>query len=144
VDPNPTWIDITPPTSTNLNAFTILKDHLPSDTFYIQPYVLRSDGIREYGDMCAIYIHPRDFGDAPAYYIAAGDTASHIISSLLYLGAVEPDEEDSILYGDASGDDTDGVDDEETFTFLPALKTYSTTYTITPPQVNNNGATANL
>ncbi len=47
------WIDV-PATSTSGNVFTIEKTGLDSGEFYVQPYIVKADSSREYGDLSSV------------------------------------------------------------------------------------------
>ncbi len=68
-----------------------------------------------------------DFGDAPSSYGDAGSA----VDSAVYMGTGMPDYEDSSQYStDASGDDTDGNDDEDGISSFPTLKECDTSYSV--------------
>ncbi|MCB0122726.1 MAG: DUF11 domain-containing protein, partial [Caldilineaceae bacterium] len=77
-----------------------------------------------------------DYGDAPASY----GSVRHTIGGP-YLGVVVPDSEAAMQYSaDASGDDANGTDDEDTVATLPTLTVADGSYTLTG-ECNASGAT---
>lgn len=100
-------------------------------------------------NICSIMEFPTgvDYGDAPVSGTApnGSDTnaygeASHAIVSGIYLGAGEPDAENSSLYNsNASGDDLFGIDDDDGVTIPTLTKGKSATFT-----VDVNGSSGNL
>jgi uncharacterized repeat protein (TIGR01451 family) len=83
---------------------------------------------------------PMDFGDAPANY----GHPNHVINGLK-LGATVDSDTTDLSGTTALGDDTDGTDDEDAISSLPALTAGATSYSLsTIPVTNTTGSTATL
>lgn len=88
-----------------------------------------------------------DYGDAPTAGTAPSGTGSnnygearHEVVAGLHLGAVAPDNDASYQSSaTADGDDTDGTDDDDGISSLPALATYSNSYTIPAANISATG-----
>ncbi|MGL5081110.1 MAG: DUF4347 domain-containing protein, partial [Microcoleaceae cyanobacterium] len=142
---NLTWSTI--PTLTVGTTFARLR--LSTDTI-LPPIGVATDG--EVEDYPLSIVQPLDFGDAPTTYgtLLADSGPNHGIVSGLQIGPAAPDA-DTDGFGDGTPDlaapgtedDTNGINDENTFPPLPALTVGDTTYTLTVPVTNTVGA-ANL
>ncbi len=75
---------------------------------------------------------PGDYGDAPNSY---GGAAHKVPATpTVYLGTLPPDEEASVTQTiDGTGDDIDGIDDEDAFTSLADIYTTDSSYALSVP-----------
>lgn len=103
--------------------------------------------VEDYVFALAAAVSGSDFGDLPngVYLTSGAGAASHTIVSNLYLGAGPPDSEaDGVPTGIATGDDSNGVDDEDSIpTSLLVIDNNATTL-LPVTLVNNTGATARI
>ncbi|MFZ1345160.1 GEVED domain-containing protein, partial [Thiothrix eikelboomii] len=76
-----------------------------------------------------------DYSDAPASYGAP----SHFVLGNLKLGANLPDGETTLTPLDGTGDDVNGIDDEDGVTSFPALLTGATSYSIPAANLSATG-----
>ena len=119
---NPTTADNTTADGTGMGAFTSSITGLsPGTTYHIRAYATNSAGT-SYGSDESFTTLSFDFGDAPDPLIAtAGQYPTllvnngprHVITSDLYLGASVDIDLDGQQNLTATGDDTDGTDDED-------------------------------
>ena len=77
---------------------------------------------------------PGDYGDAPNSY---GGAAHKVLATpTVYLGSIPPDEENQVTATiDGTGDDSDGIDDEDAFASLPNIYTTDSSYALNIPCV---------
>jgi hypothetical protein len=90
-------------------------------------------------------IQAQDFGDAPASY--GTSTASHVINANIYMGSQPPDNDPNGGFptSNASGDNANQLNDENSIATFPALTISTTTYTISNiPVTNNTGSNARV
>ncbi|NJK39212.1 MAG: tandem-95 repeat protein [Oscillatoriales cyanobacterium RM2_1_1] len=137
-----TWNTI--PALTQGDTFARLR--LSTDTI-LPPVGAASNG--EVEDYPLSIVQPLDFGDAPTTYgtLLADNGPNHGIVSGLQIGPAAPDA-DTDGFGDGTPDlaapgtedDTNGINDENTFPSLPALTVGDATYTLTVPVTNTVGA----
>ncbi len=84
--------------------------------------------------LTATVLMPGDYGDAPNSY--GGATHKILPTPTVYLGSVPPDEENQVTTTvDGTGDDTDGIDDEDAFASLPDIYTTDSSYALNVPCV---------
>ena len=77
---------------------------------------------------------PGDYGDAPNSY--GGAVHKIPTNPSVYLGSIAPDEENQVTTTlDGTGDDADGIDDEDAFTTLNNIFTTDTSYDLNVPCV---------
>ena len=80
-----------------------------------------------------------DYSDAPISGTSYGD-ATHTIVSGIQLGANIDADAGSLASANADGDDTDGTDDEDGISSLPALTETNTTYTVPIANISAQGS----
>ncbi len=84
--------------------------------------------------LTATVLMPGDYGDAPNSY--GGATHKVLATPTVYLGSVPPDEENQVTTTlDGTGDDSDGIDDEDAFSSLPNIYTADSSYALNVPCV---------
>ncbi|MFN4151505.1 MAG: GEVED domain-containing protein, partial [Candidatus Sericytochromatia bacterium] len=92
-------------------------------------------------------IQATDFGDAPntSFSTILPNGARHNITRTLYMGATWADHDsDGQPNATATGDDTNGDDDEESISSFSTLATHLSTYSVSTTLTNSSGANAFL
>ncbi len=118
---------------------------------YIDTYVYGKFTVAQTPIIIANSSDGNDFGDAPDTYGTNKDTsvggipASHIPSTILFLGTNAPDTDtDGQPNTTANGDDSNGTDDEDGIATFNNLSSVNTTYSTTVSLSNTTGGNAYL
>lgn len=128
--------------------FTASTYLLPSTTYYVRIIfhdVTSSSGELRWDDLVLGFSDCHDYSDAPITATSYGSAAHAVVSGGdLRLGGDIDAENTGLASTNADGDDTMGLDDEDSLSSLPSLSTSSRQYSLNLPVSNLSGSTARL